>query len=157
MWTTPSLLTLCGPHPLSSHYVDHTPLLTLCGPHPSPHIMWNTPLSSHYVEHTPLLTLCGPHPSPHIMWNTPPLLTLHGPHPLSSHYVDHTPLLTLCGPHPSPHIMWTTPPQPLRASLSTAFSRACDIVSNKSSGSCIDMKGDMEVLCVWCVFLKGTP
>ena len=112
-------------HPLSSHYVDHTPL------------------SSHYVDHTPLLTLCGPHPSPHIMWTTP----------LSSHYVDHTPLLTLCGPHPSPHIMWTTPPQPLRASLSTAFSRACDIVSNNSSGSFIEMKGDMEVHCMCLVYI----
>lgn len=33
------------------------------------------------------------------------------------------------------YMMWTTAPQPDMASLSTALIRACDIVSNRSSGS----------------------
>ena len=34
------------------------------------------------------------------------------------------------------HMMYTTAPQPLKASRSTAFSSTCEIVSNRSSGSC---------------------
>ena len=58
--------------------------------------------------------------------------------------MDHTPS-SHCGLSP-PHITWTTPPQPLSASLSTAFSRACDIVSNNSSGSCTATKEERDTL-----------
>jgi hypothetical protein len=34
------------------------------------------------------------------------------------------------------HITCTTAPQPLKASLSTAFKRVCEMVSKRSSGSC---------------------
>ena len=34
------------------------------------------------------------------------------------------------------HMMWTMTPMPDTASLSTAFSMACEMVSNRCSGSC---------------------